>query len=122
QGSRGRRGDTQSRLSGLRVRRVGRRVRQLEHEVVRIAEVPVLARLVGADDRVVGGPVVAGGVLAGRVVTAADVAAFLAPAKVDPVVLAGRNAFNATRARRRYVLDLAEVLARLAHQTRFIAA
>ncbi len=100
------------------MRGVGRRVRQLEHEVVRIAEVPVLVRLVGADDRVVGRPVVGGGVLAGRVVAAPDVAELLAPAEVDPVVLAGRETLDATRARWRYVLDLAEVLARAAHRTR----
>jgi len=78
------------------VRGVGRRVLELEHEVVGVAVVPILVRLIGADDRVVGASVVACGVLAGRVVAAADVAAVLAPSKVNPVVLAGGDAFDAT--------------------------
>src|SRR6266571_1435643 len=105
-------------LPALRVRWVRRCVCQLEHEVVRVAEVPLLVRLVGADYRVLCSPVVAGGVFAGRLVAAADVAALLAPAKVHPVVPAGGDAFDATGARRPYVLDLAEVLARTSHRTR----
>src|SRR3989442_5143067 len=83
-------------LPPLRGRRVRRCVRQLEHEVVRVAEVPLLVRLVGADYRAVGVSGVAGGVLAGRVVAGPELAALLAPAEVDPDVLAGRAAFDAT--------------------------
>ena len=48
----------------------------------------------------VGGPVVCRGVLAGRIVAAADMAALLAQAQMNPVVFAGLLALVATLARR----------------------
>src|SRR5205807_657239 len=69
----------------LRVRRRRGCVGQLEGGLVDVAPVPVLARLERPDDRVARCQEVAGGVPAGRVVAAADVAALLADAEVDPV-------------------------------------
>src|SRR4051794_11475678 len=57
------------------MRRCRRRAVDLEEERVPIAPPPVLARLVGADERVVLLVPVSGGVLVGRVVAAPDVPA-----------------------------------------------
>jgi hypothetical protein len=72
-------------------------------DVVDVAVAPVLARLGGADDGVadIGG--VRGGVLARRVVAAADVPARVAHAQVDPptvacaALLAASDAFGQLR-------------------------
>src|SRR5205085_8666405 len=70
---------------GSGVRRGGRRPFDLEEELVRVAPPPVLARLVGADQRViVVSVVVPGGVAVRRVVAAADVAAAHAHPQVNP--------------------------------------
>src|SRR5437879_650091 len=82
---------------------------ELEHEVVGVAVEPVLARLVGPDDGVIGAPGVGGGVLARRLVAAADVPADLAEAQVDPVLLAHRQAVFAPPRARLGVCDLIEV-------------
>src|SRR5260370_29613536 len=62
-----------------------------------------------------GGPVVRRGVAARRAVTAADVAAGLADAKVNPAVLARSQAVLAAGGGRRDVLDLVEVGTRVSH-------
>ena len=53
--------------------------------------------------------VVLGGVAAWRLVAAADMAAFLAHAKVHPVMLPGGHALHAAWSRRRDVMDVVEV-------------
>ena len=71
---------------------------ELEGELVHVAPVPALARLVGADDRVADRMEVAGGVPCRRVVAAAHVAALLADAEVDPVPAAqGQAVFASPR-------------------------
>src|SRR5256886_2564584 len=66
--------------------RAAPRLVDLEHDVIDVAVHPALARLEGLDDRMVGGPVVFGGVLVLRRVTTADVAADLAQPQVHPGV------------------------------------
>ena len=61
---------------------------------------PVLTRLEAADDRVAGGSCMGAGVLAGRIVAAADMATLGTAAKVEPPAV-GREAFNASGAARR---------------------
>src|SRR5581483_4319084 len=71
----------------------------LEREIVDVAPPPLLAGLVGAHQRMRGGVEVRGGVLAGRVVAAADVAALQAETEVQPATAAGQ-AFHAAVAAR----------------------
>src|SRR5438067_12561801 len=103
---------------GLGMRGGGRRSLQLERHVVRVAVVPVLARLERPDDGMARPAVVPGRVLARRVVAAPDVPAFLAHPQVDPVVPAGGQSFDAARARRPHVLYMVEVAAGVAHTER----
>src|ERR1700727_3329494 len=56
---------------------------------------PILAGLEAVDDRVAGGLVMLGGMLAGRTIAAADVTAFGASAQVQPPSARGQ-AFDAT--------------------------
>ncbi len=63
---------------------------QPEHELVHVAPAPVLARLGRADDRMPARGVMGGGVAPRRVVAAADVAAGLAHAQVDPARALGQ--------------------------------
>jgi hypothetical protein len=86
---------------------------ELEEELVLVAPEPVLARLKRADDRVVGLMKVPGRVLAGRVVTAADMPARLAHPQVNPYPTCLQALFAAGTTRRD-VADLIEVRA-LAH-------
>src|SRR5205807_78399 len=86
---------------------------QAEHQLVDVAPAPVLARLDGADDGVLGGAVVGGRVAVGRVVAAPDVAALLAHPQMHPPA-PRLQAFLAARdlRRRLQVLDRVEVRAR----------
>ena len=59
--------------------------------------------------------VVLGGVAAWRLVAAADMAAFLAHAKVHPVMPPGGHALHAAWSRRRDVMDVVEVPAHVTH-------
>jgi hypothetical protein len=58
---------------------------------------------------------VLGRVLSGRVVTAADVPAFLAHAQVHPIVPPCSETFDTTGSRRYDVVDLVEMLADFDH-------
>src|SRR2546430_2208182 len=63
----------------------GWRAFELEGELVHVAPEPVLARLIGADDRVANRTEVGGGVSSRRVVAAPHVAALLTNTEMDPV-------------------------------------
>src|SRR5665213_1884424 len=68
------------------VRRRGRGALDLEDQLVGVAPPPVLARLVGADERVIGmGAPVGRGVAIGRAVAAPDVPAAQAHPEMDPL-------------------------------------
>src|SRR4029079_16389912 len=75
--------------------------RDLEGDVVHVAEEPLLARFARLDERVAFGVEVGGRVPAGGVVAAADVPAFEASAQVDPVTTGceALDAAGATRSR-----------------------
>src|SRR5205807_168791 len=103
----------------LRVRGPRRGALELEHEVVGVAVEPVLTRFVGPDDGVLGAAGVGRCVPAGRLVAAADVAAFLAKPEVDPVVAALRQAVLAPRGVRLGIGDLVEVGAVVGHGAGF---
>src|SRR5437867_9355728 len=79
-----------ARASGSRARADG----LLDEEVVRVAVTPALAGFEGADDRMRRRAEVLRGVLVRRVVAAADVSAFEAQPKVDPLI-PGREALLA---------------------------
>src|SRR5262249_53140961 len=96
--------------AGLRVGRRRRRPLDLEHEVVDVAPEPRLARFERAHDRVGRRVEVLGGVAVRRAVAAADVAARLAHAQVDPPPT-DREAVLATVGVRRDRLDGVEVRA-----------
>ena len=70
------------------------------HDLVDIAPFPLLPRLKGLDDRVLGAVVVLGGVLVLRRIAAADVAAVEAAAEMHPAV-AGLQALLAALRRAR---------------------
>src|SRR5947209_3526855 len=97
------------------MRRSRRRSFELEADVVQVAVVPILARFVGADDRVPGAAEVRSRVLARRVVAAPDVAALLAHAQMHPVPAAGGGALDAPGPGGRDVADLIQVGAVLVH-------
>src|SRR5262245_53128694 len=82
-----------------------------EREVVDVAIPPVLARLVGLDDRVMHRVEVRGRVPVRRLVAASDVAANHAQAEVHPLT-ADSQAVLASPAARCDVLDLVEVTTR----------
>src|SRR5207253_976624 len=96
--------------------RVGERgaALDLEAEVVDVAVPPVLARLVGLDDRVVLVVEMGGGVAMRRVVTAADVTARHAHAQVHPPA-ADAEAVLAPVARGRDIRHLVQMAAVLVH-------
>src|SRR5437660_7420395 len=81
---------------------------ELEHQLIRIAPEPLLARLIRADDRVLGGAEMFGCVLSRRVVAAADVPAAGAHAQMDPPA-ARLEALHAAIAAGRHVTNLVEV-------------
>ena len=85
--------------------------------LVDIAPPPVLTRLVGADERVAGGLIVAGGVAAGRVVAAADPAALDAEPQVHPDAPGGQAVLAARSAGADHA-DLVEVGAVIGHRAR----
>src|ERR1700680_786501 len=68
---------------GVRRRRGG--TLEFEHDVVRVAVVPVLTWFERSNDRMSYRPVVSRGVLSGRIVTTPDVPAFLTYPQMDPV-------------------------------------
>jgi hypothetical protein len=72
---------------------------QLEGQLVDVAPVPVLSRLIGLQHWVVRLVKVGGRMFAGRAVTTADVRALGAPAQVHPVPMSGK-AFDAAVAAR----------------------
>jgi hypothetical protein len=78
---------------------------------------PILARLVAADDRVASGLGVRGRVLVGRVVTAPDVAAPGAPAKVQPPATGGEALHATVPAGRDVRIDLRLEVSHLAPGT-----
>jgi hypothetical protein len=82
----------------------------LKHELIDVAPAPVLARLEGLDDRMVGAPEVSGGMTVLGGVAAAHVAAGQALAKVDPGV-AHRQALFASGGAGRHITDLIQVSA-----------
>src|SRR5690242_3818640 len=83
--------------------------RQLE--LVDIAPSPFLARLEAPHDGMVGFVEVFRGVLVGRLIAAAHVAAFETQAKVDPPPVGGETLLTALRRLRLDVADLPEVRA-----------
>ena len=91
------------------MRRRRRGVGKLEPDIVEVAEVPLLSRLVRPDDGMPDRAEMLGGVLARRLIAAADVPALLADAQMDPVVPAGGEALDAAGSRGRDVVDLVEV-------------
>src|SRR5258708_17238978 len=92
---------------------------QLEHQLVRVAEKPVLTRLEGLDHRMLRGVVVLGGVLVLRTVAAADVAALHAEAEVDPDVTHLEAFLAAVAAGRDVQVGTVEVRAGVGHQPRY---
>ena len=109
------RGRSSRRRGASGVRRCRGRALELEQQLVRVAPVPVLARLVGADDGMAAGPLVRRGVAPRRAVTAAHVTTGLAHPQVHPVVVARGEAVLAARRGRRDVQDLVEVAAGVHH-------
>src|SRR5947199_1233433 len=93
----------------------GRGAGELEEVVVRVAVEPVLPGFVGPDDGMRRGVGVGGGVASGRLVAAADVAALLAEAQVDPVLTAHRQAVLAAPRAGLRIGDLVDVGAGLGH-------
>ena len=74
-------------------------VRKLEEELVRVTPSPVLIRLEGLNDRVVGGVEMLGGMLILRIVAAADMPAFKADSQVYPGVADSQAILAPIRAR-----------------------
>src|SRR6516225_2732867 len=103
------------------MRRCRRSVLELERHLVDVAPEPLLTGLIGPDDGVCGVVEVLGRVLAGRLVAAPDVAALLADAQVDPVVVAHGQAVLASRRRRGYRPDVIEMTAANVHAVRNLA-
>jgi hypothetical protein len=87
---------------------------QLEREVVQVAEIPILARFEGPDDRVPTNLEVLRGMPILRAVAAPDMAAGLAHSQVHPRV-SRLQTFLATIAARFDIQDLVEVLALFRH-------
>src|SRR5438445_140673 len=89
---------------------VQRRTRrpELEHQLIWIAPEPIFARLIRADDRMLGGAEMFGCVLSRRVVAAADVPAAGAHAQMDPAA-ARLEALHAAIAAGPHVTNLVEV-------------
>src|SRR6185437_3866281 len=77
-------GAARRRLLAQAPARLRRDRRLFRHDLVRVAPAPALARLDGADHRMLGGMVMLGGVGVGRRVAATDVAAGEAKAEMDP--------------------------------------
>src|SRR5215469_2843452 len=91
----------------------------LHEQLIRITPHPVLAPFVRGYERVVGGVVVARGVVVLRVVTAAQVSAGHAEAKVNPLVARGQALFAPLRRIRPGRLHLVEMRASsLCHRVR----
>jgi hypothetical protein len=87
---------------------------KLEHELIDITPAPVLTRLEGLDNRVVGRVEMPGGVLVLRIVTATDMSTGEAEAQVHPGIT-HFQAFLAPIGARRDVTYLVEVATLLCH-------
>jgi hypothetical protein len=87
---------------------------ELKEELVGVAPVPSFAGLEGADDGVLGGLVVLGGVPVPRVVAAADMAACRAHPQMHPPIPRSQ-AFHTAVTRRRHILDLIKMAAAAYH-------
>src|SRR6266852_5180360 len=75
-------------------------IRQIEQDFIDITPAPPLRRIVALDDRMLRGVKMPGGVLVGRVVTAADVTAGAADPQMQPLAAASEAFLAAERARR----------------------
>src|SRR3954452_14292079 len=95
---------------------VHRPVASVEDDLVDVAPAPVLTRLEGADDRVIGAVEMLGGVLVLGVVATADVAADHAQSQMDPGIADGEAFLAPLRCTRRDLLDLIEMGAGTAHR------
>jgi hypothetical protein len=87
---------------------------KLEHELIDITPAPVLTRLEGLDNRVVGRVEMLGGVLVLRIVTATDMSTGETEAQVHPGIT-HFQAFLAPIGARRDVTYLVEVVTLLCH-------
>jgi hypothetical protein len=102
------------------VRRREWRVFEFEHEVIDVAVVPVLTRFEGPDDRMADLLIVASGVPQRRLVAAADMAAGLTHAEVDPIPPAEGKAVHASVAAGYDVLDLIEMRTHVSHRLKLL--
>ena len=98
-----------------RVRRCRRGTLEYECKLVEVTPIPVLARFVRPDNRMPGHAEVRGRVPARRVVTASDVAAFLADPQMHPVPASLGQAVLATPGRGRDIVDPVEMRASAVH-------
>ena len=87
-----------------------RPIPEIEGRFVDVAPAPALRRIVALDDRMPGGVEVGGGVPAGRLVAAADMAAGAADPQMQPLASALQALLAAERTRRD-VLDAGDVAA-----------
>src|SRR5712692_3146149 len=89
-------------------------IRQIEQDFIDITPAPPLRRIVALDDRMLRGVKMPGGVLVGRVVTAADVTAGAADPQMQPLA-AAFEAFLAAERARRDAADAGDMRAAFCH-------
>ena len=89
--------------------------RRLEPELIDVAPAPVFAGLEAAHDGVLGLMEVLGCMRVGRIVAAADVAAFETEAQMHPFVSGRETFFAPLGCLRCYVVHVRKVLALLSH-------
>jgi len=94
---------------------VKHRSSRLEEQLVDVAPGPVLTRLEGLDNRVVGGVEMPGGVLILRIVTAADVSTGETEAQVHPAISNFQTVLTSIGARRdlAYLVEVATLFCHL---------
>src|ERR1700687_2443623 len=90
-------------------------IAQIEQYLIDITPAPSFRRVVTLDDRMARGVEMLGGVLVGRIVAAADVAAAAADPQMQPDT-AALQAFLATERARRDAADAGDVAAAVCHE------
>src|ERR1700737_1416708 len=90
-------------------------VRQIEQNLIDITPAPTLGRIIALDDRMPRGTEMFGGVLVGRIVAAADMAATAADPQMAPLA-AALQAFLATERARRDAADAGDMGAAFCHR------